>query len=213
ANNKYDIKKMIVASSRAIYGEGKYLCSSHGEVYPLSRNEKDLKKGIYDCKCPYCGKNIRLLPTDETSKIGPKSIYGISKYSQEQLFLLAGETLKIPAIAFRYQNVYGPGQSLTNPYTGILSIFSTQIKNKNNINIFEDGRESRDFIYIDDVVNATLLALEDEVANYRSYNVGTGKPVTVLEVANKLIALYHSNVHVNVTGNFRLGDIRHNYAD
>jgi dTDP-L-rhamnose 4-epimerase len=213
ANKKNEIKKMIVASSRAIYGEGKYQCSLHGEVYPLSRNEKDLTKGVFECKCPFCENNINLLPTDEKSKIGPKSIYGISKYTQEQLFLLAGETLNIPAIAFRYQNVYGPGQSLTNPYTGILSIFSTQIKNGNDINIFEDGKESRDFIYIDDVVNATVLGLENEVANYKSYNVGTGNPVTVLEVANKLIELYESEVHVNVTGNFRLGDIRHNYAD
>jgi dTDP-L-rhamnose 4-epimerase len=213
ANKKNEIKKIIVASSRAIYGEGKYQCPTHGEVYPSSRNEKDLTKGIFECKCPYCEENIQLLPTDETSKIGPQSIYGISKYTQEQLFLLAGEALNIPAVAFRYQNVYGPGQSLSNPYTGILSIFSTQIKNKNDINIFEDGRESRDFIYIDDVVNATVLGLENEVANYKSYNVGTGNPVSVLEVANKLLELYQSEVHVNVTGNFRLGDIRHNYAD
>lgn len=213
ANKKHGIKKMIVASSRAIYGEGRYQCLLHGEVYPLTRNEKDLINGIFECKCPNCGKNIQLLPTHEDSKIEPQSIYGISKYNQEQLFLMTGKSLDIPSVAFRYQNVYGPGQSLSNPYTGILSIFSTQIRNNNNINIFEDGKESRDFVYIDDVVHATINGLENENANYQSYNVGTGYPVSVLDIANKLIELYQSTVGINMTGNFRLGDIRHNYAD
>ena len=102
---------------------------------------------------------------------------------------------------------------MSNPYTGILSIFSTQIKNKNPIKIFEDGQESRDFVYIDDVVNATILGLEKENANYNSYNVGSGMPISVLQIANKLVNLYNSEVNVNVTGNFRVGDIRHNYAD
>ncbi len=213
ANNEHGIKKIIVASSRAIYGEGRYNCPSDGEVYPLSRNEKDLLNGDFECKCPYCGRNIEFLSTHENSKISPQSIYGISKYNQEQLFLVAGKSLNIPAVAFRYQNVYGPGQSLANPYTGILSIFSTQIKNNNDINIFEDGKESRDFVYIDDVVNATILGLENENANYNSYNVGSGRLVSVLEIAKKLVSLYHSNVNVNISGNFRFGDIRHNYAD
>jgi dTDP-L-rhamnose 4-epimerase len=119
----------------------------------------------------------------------------------------------IPAVAFRYQNVYGPGQSLKNPYTGILSIFSTQIRNGNNINIFEDGMESRDFVYIDDVVTATILGIENEKANYEIFNVGSGTPTRVLEVANKLKELYESEISIEVTGNFRLGDIRHNFAD
>jgi dTDP-L-rhamnose 4-epimerase len=213
ANEKHTIKKIIVASSRAIYGEGRYQCPSHGEVYPLTRNENDLINGIFECKCPHCGNNVELLSTNESSRIEPQSVYGITKYNQEQLVLLAGKSLNIPAIAFRYQNVYGPGQSLSNPYTGILSIFSTQIKNKNDINIFEDGKESRDFVYIDDVVNATILGLENENTNYQSYNVGSGRPVSVLQIAKKLDELYQSKVEVKVTGNFRLGDIRHNYAD
>ena len=129
ANSRHQIKKIIVASSRAIYGEGRYYCSSHGEVYPLTRNEKDLVKGFFECKCPLCDKSIELLSTHEDSKIQPQCVYAITKYNQEQLFLVAGKSLNIPAVAFRYQNVYGPGQSLSNPYTGILSIFSTQIKN------------------------------------------------------------------------------------
>ena len=213
ANTQHGIKKIIVASSRAIYGEGRYYCSSHGEVYPLTRNEKDLVNGFFECKCPVCEKNVELLSTHEESKIQPQSVYAVTKYNQEQLFLLTGKSLNIPAVAFRYQNVYGPGQSLSNPYTGILSIFSTQIKNNNSINIFEDGKESRDFVYIDDVVNATILGLENENANFNVYNVGTGKQVDVLRIADTLVNLYQSKVQVNITGNFRLGDIRHNYAD
>jgi dTDP-L-rhamnose 4-epimerase len=213
ANKRNSIQKLIVASSRAIYGEGRYYCPSDGEVYPFSRNEEDLLKGFFECKCPKCGKKLKLLSTHEDSKIEPQSIYGISKYNQEQLILVGGKSLHIPAVAFRYQNVYGPGQSLSNPYTGILSIFSTQIKNKNAINIFEDGQESRDFVYIADVVNATILGLEKKEANYNSYNVGSGDHISVLQIANKLVNLYKSEVKINVSGNFRIGDIRHNYAD
>ncbi|MEJ7586576.1 MAG: NAD-dependent epimerase/dehydratase family protein [Ferruginibacter sp.] len=213
ANTRHDIKKIIVASSRAIYGEGRYRCSTHGEVYPLTRNEEDLLNGLFECKCPSCGAEVELMSTHEDSKIQPQSVYGITKYNQEQLFLVAGKSLNIPAVAFRYQNVYGPGQSLSNPYTGILSIFSTQIKNNKPINIFEDGKESRDFVYIDDVVKATILGLESDNAAYNVYNVGTGRQVSVIEIVDKLIALYQSEVPVNLSGNFRLGDIRHNYAD
>lgn len=212
-NGNYKIEKLIIASSRAVYGEGKYYCSKHGEIFPLARNEQDLINGFFECKCPHCGNPIELIPTTEDAKITPQSIYGITKYNQEQLFLVAGKYLNIPVIALRYQNVYGPGQSLSNPYTGILSVFSTQIRNKNSINIFEDGLESRDMVYIDDVVNATILGLENEDAKFNVFNVGTGRPVEVLSIANMLVCLFKSDVKVNITGNYRLGDIRHNYAD
>jgi dTDP-L-rhamnose 4-epimerase len=153
------------------------------------------------------------VPTDEESKIHPSSIYGITKQNQEQMFLTVGNALGIGAVALRYQNVYGPGQSLSNPYTGILSIFSTLIKNNKGINVFEDGKESRDFVFIDDVVAATILAIETETANGNVYNVGSGVATDVLTVANTLITKYGSNVPITVTGNYRLGDIRHNYAD
>lgn len=213
ANRPHTIKKIIVASSRAIYGEGRYSCSVHGEVYPLSRDAKDMMDGYFECKCPFCGVVVNPLSTHEDSKIHPQSVYGISKYNQEQLLLITCKSLNIPSVAFRYQNVYGPGQSLSNPYTGILSVFSTQIKNNHSINIFEDGMESRDFVYIDDVVRATIMGLESEKANFNVYNVGTGKPVTVLEIANSLIKLYNSKIKINLSGKFRIGDIRHNYAD
>jgi dTDP-L-rhamnose 4-epimerase len=122
-------------------------------------------------------------------------------------------TIGIAPVAFRYQNVYGPGQSLTNPYTGILSIFSSLIKNGRNINIFEDGKESRDFVFIEDVVSATILGLEMDEANGQVFNVGTGEATDVVTVANKLKLYYGGSSEINISGNFRLGDIRHNFAD
>lgn len=213
ANEKHSVKKMVVASSRAIYGEGKYRCPEHGNVYPGDRKDGDMAKKDFNVKCPFCGVDVELLATDEASLIHPSSIYGITKQVQEQMFMVMGKTLGIPAVAFRYQNVYGAGQSLSNPYTGILSIFSTRIKNGNDINIFEDGLESRDFVYIDDVVEATIAGIEKEEANYEVFNVGLGKAIDVLSVAKMLIAEYKSCSQIVLSGNYRLGDIRHNYAD
>jgi dTDP-L-rhamnose 4-epimerase len=212
-NTKHPVKKIIVASSRAIYGEGKYLCEEHGIVYPNERNEQDMLNKDFENKCPICGKSILLKATDETSKIHPSSIYGITKQVQEQMVLLSCKSIAIPAVAYRYQNVYGPGQSLKNPYTGILSIFSTNMLHNQPINIFEDGQESRDFVYIDDVVDATILGLEKKEADYHVFNVGSGKSTTVKKLAETLKSYYKSDSEISITGNFRLGDIRHNYAD
>ena len=213
ANNKNSVKKLIIASSRSIYGEGKYKCENHGVVYPNDRIVSNMMKGKFDLFCDACGSELNLMPTDENSKIHPSSIYGITKQQQEQMTLLMGKSLGIPAVALRYQNVYGPGQSLSNPYTGILSIFSTRILNGNDIDIYEDGEESRDFVFIDDVVEATILALEKEEANHQIFNVGSGETTSVSQVANSLKKLYDSNVNISIGGSFRLGDIRHNYAD
>lgn len=207
------IKKIVVASSRSIYGEGKYRNSKGLYVYPECRKDEDMAQGKFEVMDASTGDNLHLMATDETSKIHPSSVYGITKQNQEQLVLTVGKAIGIPSVALRYQNVYGPGQSLTNPYTGILSIFSTLIKNGKDINIFEDGKESRDFVYIDDVVNATILALEKEEANYQSFNVGSGVATDVITVAETLKRLYQSDVNIKITGNYRLGDIRHNYAD
>ena len=213
ANEKHSVGKMIVAASRAIYGEGKYFCAKDGIVYPGDRLEKDMLAGDFECHCPVCGGKVELRPTSEDSLIHPSSIYGITKQMQEEMFLLMGESLGIETATFRYQNVYGPGQSLKNPYTGILSIFSTQIKNGNNLNIFEDGLESRDFVYIDDVTEATALAIAKPLPKPMSFNVGCDRPITVLEVAETLKKVYNASIDIKVSGNFRLGDIRHNYAD
>ncbi|MDR7208981.1 NAD-dependent epimerase/dehydratase family protein [Flavobacterium piscis] len=212
ANNEHSVKKIVIASSRSIYGEGKYKHPELGIVYPLHRKEKDMMAGSFELTFAD-DQILELLATDEESKIHPSSVYGITKQNQEQMIMTVCPTLGIAPVGFRYQNVYGPGQSLSNPYTGILSIFSTQIRNNNPIQIFEDGKESRDFVFIDDVVDATILGIEKEEANGHVFNVGTGVGTDVLEVANSLIKAYDINVPVTVTGRFRLGDIRHNYAD
>lgn len=212
-NTKHCVSKLLVASSRAIYGEGRYLCATHGEVYPPARENSNMAKGDFESKCPVCDKDVQLLFTHEESFIHPNSVYGITKQTQEQLVMTVCPTINIAPVALRYQNVYGAGQSLSNPYTGILSIFSTQIKNHHDLNIFEDGLESRDFVYIDDVVNATISALENENANGQVFNVGTGVATTVKMVAEVLIEKYKIPVKSIISGNYRLGDIRHNVAD
>ena len=213
ANSNHNVKKIIVASSRSIYGEGKYNCKTHGVQYPSKRKEEDMKKGEFNPKCSMCNSTLNVLPTDEQSKIHPSSIYGINKQQQEQMVMLMEESLSIPSIAFRYQNVYGPGQSLSNPYTGILSIFSTRILNGNDLDIYEDGEESRDFVYIEDAVDATILGIEKEEANGHIFNVGSGVSTRVIDVANTLKRLYNSEINITISGKFRLGDIRHNFAD
>lgn len=212
-NEKNNVKKIIIASSRAIYGEGKFLCKEHGIVYPETRKEEDMKQGDFNVKCPICKNNVISIPTDEESISHPTSIYGYTKKAQEELSILVGKSIGLPVVAFRFQNVYGPGQSLKNPYTGILSIFSTQIKNGNDINVFEDGKETRDFVYIEDVTDAIILSINNDKANYEVFNVGSGEKMDVLSIANTLIEKYKSNVNVNVSGNYRLGDIKDNIAD
>ena len=212
-NQPHSVKKVVIASSRSIYGEGKYRSPEMGIVYPGHRDADTMNKGDFEVKYPGCTQPLELMPTDETSAIHPSSVYGITKQNQEQMVMLVCQSIGIAAVAFRYQNVYGPGQSLTNPYTGILSIFSSLIKNHRPINIFEDGKESRDFVFIDDVVQATMLGIEKEEANGEIFNVGTGVAIDVLTVAGTLIKKYGIDVPVTVTGNYRLGDISHNYAD
>jgi dTDP-L-rhamnose 4-epimerase len=214
-NSKHNIEKVIVASSRAIYGEGKYYSSKNNQYcYPIARAENDLQNGIFELRNPDDNTEfLSVCATDEQSRIQPNSIYGLTKYHQEQALMICCKSLNIPCVAFRYQNVYGVGQSLTNPYTGILSIFSTRIKQHKSINIFEDGKESRDFVFIDDVVQATMLGIENDAANYLSFNVGTGVATTVLEVAQTLMKNYNIEIPLEITGQYRKGDIRHNFAD
>ena len=214
-NEKHSVKKVVVASSRAIYGEGKYYNKTKNTfVYPLQRTDEDMQKGDFEVKDPQNHSDVlELVATTEDAIIHPTSVYGITKQVQEQLVMTVCPTIDIAGVAFRYQNVYGPGQSLKNPYTGILSIFSTQIKNGNGINIFEDGKETRDFVFISDVVDATVLGIEKETAKNQVFNVGTGVATDVITVAKELSNNYGIQVPITISGNYRLGDIRHNYAD
>jgi dTDP-L-rhamnose 4-epimerase len=213
ANKPFPVRKLVVASSRAIYGEGKYHCGAHGDVYPESRTSAAMQAGDFELHCPVCEAPAKLVPTDEASPARPSSIYGITKLNQEQMVLTMGKALGIPALAYRYQNVYGPGQSLSNPYTGILSIFSTRMRNGAGINVFEDGLESRDFVFIDDVVDATFRGIEHAAPVNDAFNVGCGVGTDVITVANTLQEMLGTNVPIEVSGRFRIGDIRHNVAD
>lgn len=211
ANSKNEVKKVIIASSRSIYGEGKYKDGQEKFYYPESRKDEDMEQKRFDPQ--HDGASLTAVATDEKSEIHPISIYGITKQVQEQLVMNVCKSIGIAGVSLRFQNVYGPGQSLTNPYTGILSVFSNLILNKKPINIFEDGLESRDFVYIDDVVNSIYLSIINDNANNNYYNVGTGVATTVLEVATILQKCYEINVETKISGNYRLGDIRHNFAD
>ena len=212
ANQPHSVRRLVVASSRSIYGEGKYHSAEHGVVYPGHRSPAAMSAGDFEVHHPAGGSPLQLLATDEASMIHPSSVYGITKQVQEQLVMTVCPTIGVEGVALRYQNVYGPGQSLSNPYTGILSIFSNLIMSSKPINIFEDGHESRDFVYIDDVVQATTQALFNPAAAQGVFNVGSGVPVDVLTVARTLVRMLGTKVPISVSGNFRLGDIRHNYA-
>ncbi len=213
ANEKHSVRKIVVSSSRAVYGEGKYECGRCGIVYPGTRRDQDLAGKDFDPRCPVCSQTVSPLPTDEDTPASPLSIYGITKQVQESMTSMVCRAIGIPFVLLRYQNVYGPGQSLSNPYTGILSIFSTLIRGNRDINIFEDGMESRDFVYVEDVVAATILAMEKEEANGEIFNVGSGSQTTVMQVAASLRDLYQSDVRLFVSGDYRAGDIRHAIAD
>ena len=213
ANSPHHIRRVVVASSRSIYGEGRYRTADGVDVYPAHRSPADMNAGRFAVTHPGTDGPLALVSTHEGSKIHPSSVYGITKQVQEQLVMTVCPSIGVEGVALRYQNVYGPGQSLSNPYTGILSIFSNLIMQGKGINIFEDGRESRDFVFVDDVVDATALALTHPAAANEVFNVGTGAPVSIMEVAQTLARLFDADIPIEVSGNFRLGDIRHNFAD
>ncbi|MDR6867236.1 dTDP-L-rhamnose 4-epimerase [Microbacterium resistens] len=212
ANEPHGVTRIVIASSRSIYGEGSYLTEDGRTVHPPHRADADMSTGDFAVHLAGEGP-LTVIPTDEDAKIHPSSVYGITKQMQEALVMTVAPTIGIEPVSLRYQNVYGPGQSLKNPYTGILSIFSTLVRQGKPINVFEDGEESRDFVYIDDVVEATFLAATTPAAAGEIINVGSGVATTVREVVEALFAAYGTTVPATVTGNYRLGDIRHNVAD
>jgi dTDP-L-rhamnose 4-epimerase len=209
----HGIERIVVASSRAIYGEGAYNCSDDGIVFPQPRSSAEKKAGLFDPICPVCGGTLLSVPTPETAPFQPSSFYGLTKQVQEQMTLLFGQVLGIPSVALRYQNVYGPGQSLKNPYTGILAIFSNLARVGADINVFEDGEESRDFVYIDDVVQATVAAINSSDPSSFAVNVGSNERTTVSQVAQFVNRYFGGRSKIQITGAFREGDIRHGIAD
>ena len=212
-NTEHQVKKLLVASSMSIYGEGSYRCPSCGPMHASLRPDTQLQQGDFEVHCPKCDAILQPTGTTETKPPESTSIYAITKRDQEEMVLATGKTYGIPAIALRYFNVYGPRQSLSNPYTGVAAIFMSRIKNNHVPLIFEDGNQSRDFVSVHDIVQANLLAMQNTAADYESFNVGTGNPVTIKQVANILLQLYGKQLKPEVNGKFRKGDIRHCFSD
>lgn len=214
-NTRNKVKKLIVASSMSIYGEGAYKCKQCGIVYPSLREERQLKNKEWEMRCPKCGEEVKSIPTSEEKPLFPTSIYATTKRSQEEMCLEVGRAYKIPTVALRYFNIYGPRQSLSNPYTGVVAIFLSRVKNNKPPLIFEDGKQSRDFIYVSDIVEANILAMQKEEADYQCFNVGTGQAHSILDVAQVIISLYNKEgkLFPDILNKFRAGDIRHCYAD
>jgi dTDP-L-rhamnose 4-epimerase len=214
ANDRHDVRKLVLASSRSVYGEGAYRCVHCGLVYPPMRSLPSLLANQWEPSCPLCSGAIDPVATPETCATSPASVYAATKLAQEDLLRVVGNALGIPFLIFRLQNVYGEGQSLNNPYTGILSIFSNRIRQGKEIVLFEDGQESRDFVHVSDVAEAMALGLESDNGDGLTMNVGSGVQVTVETIARGLMSQFRgSSVPVMVSGQYRLGDIRHNYAD
>ena len=207
------VSKLIVASSMSIYGEGAYQCDEHGVVYPQLRSAEQLARREWDMCCPRCGQPTEPLPTNEDKPLFPTSIYAITKRDHEEMCLSIGRAYKIPTVALRYFNIYGPRQAVSNPYTGVAAIFSTRLLNGRRPLVYEDGHQSRDFIHVGDIVRANLLALESSAADYQVFNVGTGRPSTIREVATNLAEALGVELAPEILGRFREGDIRHCYAD
>ncbi|MBN1804550.1 MAG: NAD-dependent epimerase/dehydratase family protein [Sedimentisphaerales bacterium] len=214
ANMSHSVKKVILASSRAVYGEGPYLCKvCNDEFIANPRAEIDLKNEIWEIRCPTCSEFATPLRAHEQMPLKPASIYAITKKMQEEISLCCSRMLDLPAVVLRFSNVYGDRQSMTNPYVGILSIFASNILNKKTVEVFEDGLESRDFIYVKDVVRACLMAMDSEKADNQIFNVGSGQIVSVLYVANMISEKLNGFLKPQIVPKFRLGDIRHLWVD
>lgn len=210
--DRHPVKKVIVASSQAVYGEGKYYCPTHGVCYPTPRSLEQFQAKDWELRCQYCGQSMTGVPIDE-SHVKPLLPYAMSKYMNEILALNLGKLYEIPSVALRYSLTYGPRQSIFNPYTGICSIFSTRILNDKPPVIYEDGYQTRDFVFVEDVARANLTVAESDEANYQVYNVGTGVATTVRQFVSTLGHVYGREVQPEIRGEFRPGDFRHLSTD
>lgn len=212
--NKSKVKRIILSSSRSVYGEGAYKCDSCKlePIFPNSRKLSDLENMIWDHVCDYCKNPLTSINTKEDAKINPASIYAATKLEQEHIIKISAEAMEIDYAILRFQNVYGAGQSLKNPYTGLLTVFTNQINNNNDIHIYEDGKETRDFVHVDDVTDAIILCINEMNSISDIYNVGSGNPTKIEEVANILVKLNNKNTNLIYSNKFRFGDIRHNTA-
>lgn len=207
------IRRLVVASSMSIYGEGAYSCRNCGVVYPNLRSSEQLLGRRWEMECGNCGAELAPELTSENKPLFPTSVYAITKQDQEQFCLVVGRAYGIPTVALRYFNVYGTRQALSNPYTGVCAIFSARLMNNQQPLIFEDGEQTRDFVHVSDIVQANLRALDTDEANYCAVNIGTGIPTSVREIAHLLAQGLGKNIEPEIIAKYREGDIRHCVAD
>jgi dTDP-L-rhamnose 4-epimerase len=212
-NAKHHVEKVIVASSIGVYGEGAYECAAHGAVAPTIRSEQQLATRDWEQRCPRCAAHVRSIPTPEDKALYRDNIYSMTKYHQEEMVLLIGKTYGIPSVAPRFFNVYGPRQSLSNPYAGVAAIWLSRLLNGKQPVVFEDGGQLRDFVSIHDVVDCLVLMLEKPGADYLPVNVGSGETITILDIAKLLGRLLGTSIDPQITQTGRKFDIRHNTAD
>ena len=206
-------EKLVVASSMSIYGEGRYSCPTCGPVAPAPRPITQLRDKLWELRCPSCREILAPSATDEQKSLQCTSIYALSKKAQEEMVLVFGQTYGIPVVAFRYFNIYGPRQALSNPYTGVAAIFASRLLNGKAPVVFEDGMQMRDFVNVRDIVQANLLALDSPGADGQALNVGSGQPVNIAQVAHEIAYMLGTDIEAKISGTYRAGDIRHCYAN
>ena len=207
------IQKIIVASSQAVYSEGAGICPRHGLVFPTVRPIEQLRKGDWEVHCPICGAITKSAPTPENAPVGGETVYGLTKVDQEKLVLLWGKQVGVPAVALRYSCTYGPRQSIFNPYTGVIAIFCTRLLNNLSPVLYEDGRQTRDFSFVEDIARANLLAAETDKLDGLAVNVGGGKGVPIRQVAQILSKALKFDIEPEARGEFRPGEMRHLTSD
>jgi dTDP-L-rhamnose 4-epimerase len=207
------LRKLIVASSMSIYGEGAYTCYRCGRLSPRLRPVEQLKAGDWEPRCPKCGSELRPIATDEDKPLYPTSIYAITKRCHEEMALAFGHAYDLPSVALRFFNIYGSRQALSNPYTGVAAIFSGRILAGHPPMIYEDGNQQRDFVHVSDIVHACCLAMSSPAADYQVFNVGTGQPISVRQVAELVGRELGWRGGFEIVGKYRAGDIRHCFAD
>lgn len=219
ANEKHTVRKVVLASSVTVYGEGKYSCARHGIVFPGVRPAEQIARQQWELRCPVieagraCETIVKPMPTDEQKAVIPLSVYAITKKTQEEMFLTVGRTYGIAATVLRYFNVYGSRQAVSNPYTGVGKIFATQLAQGKSPVIYEDGLQTRDFIHVSDVVRANLFTLKSEKADDEIFNVGTGRSTTILEMAEAVAKRFGAGTTFAPSLHCRAGDVRHCWAD
>ena len=207
------IKKIIVASSQAVYSEGAGECAEHGLVFPAVRPVEQLRKGDWQVHCPFCGAITKSVPTPENAPVGGETVYGLTKVDQERLVLLWGKQIGIPTVALRYSCTYGPRQSIFNPYTGVIAIFCTRLLNNLPPVLYEDGEQTRDFSFVKDIARANLLAAETDKLDGLPVNVGSGRGVSIREIAETISNALDVDIAPEVNGEFRPGEMRHLTSD